>query len=118
MSDYVGSEEHPCDFCGLPGLVWFEARPFTRRVPAGRNGEIHSLTTSRTGWAACACCAGSIRDDRWDIVTARTFTTKNLASGPWFDPEEAYRWIADLHLHIRDALTGISAPMILEGKET
>lgn len=110
--------DYPCDFCGLPGVVWFESRPFVRRVPAGRNGEIHSLTTAATAWAACACCAGDIRRGRWDIVTARTFTARNITAGPWFDPDEAHRWIADLYLHIRDSLTGISAPMILEGQET
>lgn len=103
----------PCDFCGLAGVTWFETRPFMRRIPAGSNGRIHSISYGRNAWAACFCCAGSIRDGRWDIVTARSFTAQNLASGPWFNPEDALRWTADLHLHVADALTGISAAMLL-----
>jgi hypothetical protein len=110
MSD-EDSTVPPCDFCGLEGFWWFESRPFTRRVAIGQDRKIHALTTSRTAWAACVVCGGSIRAGRWDVVTARQFTAANLADGPFSDPEAVHRGIADLHLHIADNLTGVSAPM-------
>lgn len=111
----TGAQAHQaweCDFCrSTPGAWWFEARPFVRRVPV--NGRIHSLPTARTAWAACGPCADLIRNGNWDGLADRRIEVE--PNPDLLDLVECRRWAADLHLHIRDALTGTVVPMLLAG---